>query len=169
MAKENVKLLAITTVIFALFSIIFFGLSVTSIGKYRAQRERVHHMEQKIVAGKKEILKVPETIGKLRIADKEKQELEVELAELTETNEELNTEFNELQKEYTVLTIAKAVLDTEKAGYTKNLIEARQAVEELRKKSGSAYRGIDTPEKDLSAETTPDDTKEEIPLKNVWE
>ncbi len=169
MATGNVKLFAITTVLFALFGIMFFGLSVTSIGKYKAQKGRVHGLEQKMLAGKKEILKVPEMIANLRNADKEKHELESQVAELTETNEELNTEFAELQKEHTTLTIAKAVLETDKAGYTKNLIEARQAVEELRNKLSTNDGGISTFEEDLSIETTPDDIIEEKLPKNVWE
>lgn len=169
MATGNVKLFAITTVLFALFGIIFFGLSVTSIGKYKAQKGRVHGLEQKMLAGKKEILKVPEMIANLRNADKEKHELESQVAELTETNEELNAEFTELQKEHTTLTIAKAVLETDKAGYTKNLIEARQAVEELRNKLSTNHGEISTFEEDLSIETTPDDIIEEKLPKNVWE
>jgi vacuolar-type H+-ATPase subunit I/STV1 len=134
MAQGNVKLFAITTVLFAVFGIIFFGLSITSIGKYQGQRQRVHHLEQKILAGKKEMLKVPEMIGKLRKADKTNKEFEVQVAGLTESNGELEEELTELQKELTTVTIAKAVLETDKAGYTKNLIEARQTVEELRAK-----------------------------------
>jgi len=134
MATPKVKLFAITTVIFAIFGIVFFALSVTSIGKYKGQKTRVEHLEHKILAGKTEMLKVPEMIGKLRVADKAKVDLDVEIADLTVTNEELTGELQELQKENTILSVAKAVLETDKAGYTKNLVEARQAVEELRQK-----------------------------------
>jgi hypothetical protein len=41
-----------------------------------------------------------------------------------------------------MVTIAKLVLETDKAGYTKNLIEARQAVEELREQMGTSDGGI---------------------------
>ncbi|MBT6229686.1 MAG: hypothetical protein HOI47_23840, partial [Candidatus Scalindua sp.] len=51
MAKGNVKLFATTTAFFAVFAIIFFTLSITAIGKYTAQKKRVHHMEQQILAG----------------------------------------------------------------------------------------------------------------------
>jgi hypothetical protein len=132
MAQGNFKLFAITTVLFAVFGIIFFGLSITSIGKYQGQKERVHKLEQKILAGKKEILKVPEMIGRLRDTDKANKQLGIQVAELTETKEELDGELAELQKELTTVKIAKAVLETDRAGYTKNLIEARQTVEELR-------------------------------------
>jgi hypothetical protein len=49
----------------------------------------------------------------------------------------MTSELNELQKELTSVTIAKLVLETDKAGYTKNLIEARQTVEELRSQLGT--------------------------------
>lgn len=132
MAQGKFKLFAVTTAFFAIFAIIFFALSVTSIEKFRAQKKRAHHLEQKILAGKKEMMKVPEVIGKLRVADKTNNELTSEVADLKEANEEMETELTDLQKELTTVTIAKAVLDVERAGYTKNLVEARQAVEELR-------------------------------------
>jgi len=141
MAKGNVKIFATTTAFFAVFAIIFFTLSITSIGKYTAQKKRVHHMEQQILAGKTEILKVPEMIGKLRVADKTNRQLETQVAELTEASEEYDEELAELQKELTTVTIAKLVLETDKAGYTKNLIEARQAVEELREQMSSSDGG----------------------------
>ena len=77
MAKGNVKLFATTTAFFAVFAIIFFTLSITAIGKFTAQKKRVHHMEQQILAGKTEILKVPTMIGELRKADKEKKQLNI--------------------------------------------------------------------------------------------
>ncbi len=155
MGAPKVKLFAITTVIFAIFSIVFFALSVTSIGKYKGKIDVVEHLEHKILAGKAEMLKVPEVIGKLRIADKAKMDLDVEVADLTEANEELTGELQELQKENTVLTIAKAVLETDKAGYTKNLVEARQAVEELRQKLSTNDGGFFI-EEDLSIDTSSD-------------
>ncbi len=132
MAHGKVKLFATTTAFFAVFAIIFFTLAITSIGKYTAQLKRVHHMEQQILAGKVEILKVPEMIGKLRVADKEKADLEMQVADLTEASEEFDGELADLQKELTLATVAKLVLEADKAGYTKNLIEARQAVDEMR-------------------------------------
>ncbi|GAX63022.1 D-alanine-D-alanine ligase and related ATP-grasp enzymes [Candidatus Scalindua japonica] len=132
MATGKVKIFATTTAFFAVFAIIFFTLAITSIGKYTAQLKRVHHMEQQILAGKTEILKVPDMIMKLSKVDKQNKELEMQVAELTEASEELDGELAELQNELTVVTVAKLVLETDKAGYTKNLIEARQAVQELR-------------------------------------
>ena len=132
MAKGNVKLFATTTAFFAVFAIIFFTLSITAIGKFTAQKKRVHHMEQQILAGKTEILKVPEMIGELRKADTANKQLEMEIADLTESSEEFDGELADLQKELTLMTVANLVLEADKAGYTKNLIEARQAVEELR-------------------------------------
>lgn len=137
MAQGKVKIFATTTAFFAVFAIIFFALSITSIGKYTAQLKRVHHMEQQILAGKAELLKVPEMIGKLRKADKTNMELEMQVAELTEASGEMEEELTELQKELTTVTVAKLVLETDKAGYTKNLVEARQAVEELREQLGT--------------------------------
>ena len=163
MFQGKAKLFAITTVLFAVFGIIFFGLAITSIGKYQGQKTRVHHMEQKILAGKKEMLKVPEMIGKLRVADKTNLDFEVQVADLTEANEEITSELAELQKEYTILTVAKAVLETDKAGYTKNLIEARQAVEELRNSLSPNDGGMDTHESELSIEVEPEEILELIP------
>jgi chromosome segregation ATPase len=163
MLQGKVKLFAITTVLFAVFGVIFFGLAITSIGKYQGQKTRVHHMEQKILAGKKEMLKVPEMIGKLRVADKTNRDFEVQVADLTETNEEITSELAELQKEYTILTVAKAVLEIDKAGYTKNLIEARQAVDELRNSLSPNDGGMDTHESELSIEVDPDEILELIP------
>ncbi|MFQ5713518.1 MAG: hypothetical protein ACE5GU_05760 [Candidatus Scalinduaceae bacterium] len=162
MATGNVKLFAITTVLFAVFGIIFFGLAITTIGKYTGQKQRVHHLEQKILAGKQEILKVPEMIGKLRVADKTNKELETTVADLTETNEEMESELTELQKELTIVTIAKAVLETDKAGYTKNLIEARQAVEELRKQLDATDGGARIDDVSLDGELTIDIPHSEI-------
>ena len=163
MLQGKVKLFAITTVLFAVFGVIFFGLSITTIGKYQGQKTRVHHMEQKILAGKKEMLKVPEMIGKLRVADKANLDLTTQVADLTEANEEITSELEGLQKEYTVLTIAKAVLEIDKAGYTKNLIEARQAVEELRNSLSPNDGGTDSHESELSIEVDPDEILEMIP------
>ncbi len=137
MAKGNVKLFATTTAFFAVFAIIFFTLSITAIGKYTAQKKRVHHMEQQILAGKTEILKVPVMIGELRKADKANKDLEMEVADLTEASEEFDGELADLQKELTLMTVANLVLEADKAGYTKNLIEARQAVTELREEMGT--------------------------------
>ena len=137
MATGKVKIFATTTAFFAFFAIIFFTLAITAIGKYTAQLKRVHHMEQQILTGKAEILKVPEMIGKLRVADKEKASLEMQVAELTEVSEEVDGELADLQKELTLMTVAKLVLEADKAGYTKNLIEARQAVTELKEQMGT--------------------------------
>ncbi len=132
MATGKVKIFATTTAFFAVFAIIFFTLAITAIGKYTAQLKRVHHMEQQILTGKAEILKVPVMIGKLRDADKDKASLEMQVAELTEASEEFDGELADLQKELTLMTVANLVLEADKAGYTKNLIEARQAVTELK-------------------------------------
>ncbi len=137
MATGKVKIFATTTALFAVCAIIFFTLAITAIGKYTAQLKRVHHMEQQILAGKAEMLKVPEIISELRKADKEKSELEMQVAELTEASEDFDAELADLQKELTLVTVAKLVLETDKAGYTKNLIEARQAVEELKEQLGT--------------------------------
>lgn len=132
MATGKVKIFATTTAFFAVFAIIFFTLAITAIGKYTAQLKRVHHMEQQILAGKAEILKVPVMISELRKADKASKQLETQVAELTEASQEQEEQLTELQKELTIITVAKLVLETDKAGYTKNLVEARQAVAELR-------------------------------------
>jgi predicted nucleic acid-binding Zn-ribbon protein len=177
MAQGNSKLFAITTALFVVLAIIFFTLSITTIGKFTAQKKRVHHMEQQMLAGKSEIMKVPEMIGKLRVADKTNKELESQVADLTESSEEMTSELNELQKELTTVTIAKLVLETDRAGYTKNLIEARQAVRELREHGSTDY-SIDEIEETLiepSHEATPEaihepaESKESIPSENVWE
>ncbi len=162
MLTGNAKIFAITTVLFAVIGIICFGLAVTTIGKYTGQKQRVHHLEQKILAGKQEILKVPEMIGKLRVADKANKEFEVQVAELTESNEEMESELTELQKELTIVTIAKAVLETDKGGYTKNLIEARQAVEELRKQLGATDGGARVDDVSFHGELTIDIPHSEI-------
>jgi len=160
MAGGNVKLFSITTVFFAICAILFFGLSVTSLQKYTAQKKRVHHMEQKILAGKKEVMKVPEMIGKLRKADKESRELKSQMADLTESNEELNSELEEVKTELTTVTIAKAVLETDRAGYTKNLIEARQAVEELKNQLSTNDGGLGMYEEESSTESLSDEVEE---------
>ena len=148
MAKGNVKLFATTTAFFAVFAIIFFTLSITAIGKYTAQKKRVHHMEQQILAGKTEILKVPTMIGELRKADKQNNQLQMEVADLTEASEEFDGELADLQKELTIMTVANLVLKADKAGYTKNLIEARQAVTELREEMGTNDGGTRIEDRD---------------------
>lgn len=182
MAQENSKLFAITTALFVVLFVIFFTLSLVSIGQFTAQKKRVYHMEQQMLAGKSEIMKVPEMIGKLRVTDKTNKQLETQVAELTESNEEKDAEVSELQKELTTVKIAKLVLETDKAGYTKNLIEARQTVEELRNQlstndGGSNIDEVDEIEETLiesSHETThepeAEDASKKTPLiKNVWE
>lgn len=175
MMQGNTKIFAITTAFFAIFAIIFFALSVTSLGKFTAQKKRVHHLEQKILAGKKEIMKVPEMIGKLRVADKTNKELESQVADLTEANGEMEAELAELQKELTTVTIAKLVLETDKAGYTKNLVEARQAVRELMELGTTEYRLDETEEIPHETETThesahePAESEAETLPENVWE
>ncbi len=137
MATGKVKIFATTTAFFAVFAIIFFTLAITAIGKYTAQLKRVHHMEQQILTGKAEILKVPVMIGKLRDSDKEKAGLEMQIADLTEASEEFDGELADLQKELTLMTVANLVLEADKTGYTKNLIEARQAVTEMKEEMGT--------------------------------
>ena len=137
MATGKVKIFATTTALFAVCAVIFFTLAITAIGKYTAQLKRVHHMEQQILTGKAEILKVPEMISQIRKADKTNKNLEMEIADLTEASEEFDSELADLQKELTLMTVAKLVLEADKAGYTKNLIEARQAVTELKEQMGT--------------------------------
>lgn len=153
MATGKVKIFATTTALFAVCAIIFFTLAITAIGKYTAQLKRVHHMEQQILAGKAEILKVPEMIGQIRDADKEKGQLEMQIADLTEESEEFDGELADMQKELTLMTVAKLVLETDKAGYTKNLIEARQAVKELREEMGTNDGGTRIDDLDEIEET----------------
>ncbi|MBS1259678.1 MAG: hypothetical protein MAG551_02753 [Candidatus Scalindua arabica] len=175
MAQGNSKFFAITTALFVVLAIMFFTLSLTSIGKFTAQKKRVHHMEMQMLAGKSEMLKVPEIIGKLRVADKTNKELESQVADLTEESEEMTSELNELQKELTTVTIAKLVLETDKAGYTKNLIEARQTVEELRNQLSTGDGGANIDEVDEMIESPHEETTHEsesssdIPSGNVWE
>ena len=175
MAQGNSKIFAITTALFVVLAIIFFTLSITTIGKFTAQKKRVHHMEQQMLAGKSEIMKVPEIIGKLRVADKTNQELESQVADLTESSEEMTSELNELQKELTSVTIAKLVLQTDKAGYTKNLIEARHTVEELRNQLSTNDGGSNLDEVDEMIESPhetthePEASSEKVPSGNVWE
>jgi chromosome segregation ATPase len=153
MATGKVKIFATTTALFAVCAVIFFTLAITAIGKYTGQLKRVHHMEQQILTGKAEILKVPEMIGQLRKADKEKASLEMQVAELTEASEEFDAELADLQKELTLATVAKLVLEADKAGYTKNLIEARQAVEEMKEEMGTNDGGIRIDDLDAIEET----------------
>lgn len=153
MATGKVKIFATTTALFAFCAIIFLTLAITAIGKYTAQLKRVHHMELQILAGKTEILKVPEMIGKLRVADKTNNELQMEVADLTEASEEFDGALADLQKELTIVTVAKLVLEADKAGYTKNLIEARQAVTELREQMGATDGGIRIDDLDEIEET----------------
>ena len=183
MAQGKVKIFAITTALFVVTTLIFVPLSLTAIGKYTAQLKRVHHMEQQILAGKSEMLKVPEMIGKLRVADKTNKELEMQVADLTEASTEFEEELAGLQVELTSVTVAKLVLETDKAGYTQNLIEARQAATELREQLGTNDGGtllseLDGIEKTLvelsyESETTahePVDNSKGIQLiGNVWE
>lgn len=153
MATGKVKIFATTTALFAVCAVIFLTLAITAIGKFTAQQKRVHHMEQQILAGKAEILKVPEMIGKLRVADKTNKELQMEVADLTEASEEFDGALADLQKELTIVTVAKLVLEADKAGYTKNLIEARQAVTELREQMGATDGGIRIDDLDEIEET----------------
>ncbi len=66
----------------------------------------------------------------------------MQIADLTEASEEFDGELADLQKELTLATVANLVLEADKAGYTKNLIEARQAVDELREEMSANDGGV---------------------------
>ena len=51
------------------------------------------------------------------------------------------------------MTVAKLVLEADKAGYTKNLIEARQAVTELKEQMGTNDGGTRIDDLDAIEET----------------
>ena len=79
----------------------------------------------------------------------------------------MESELTELNKELTIVTIAKLVLETDKAGYTKNLVEARQAVRELREHGSTDYN-IEEEEIEETLHEAESETTHE-PLDNVWE
>ncbi len=107
----------------------------------------------------------------------------MQVADLTEASTEFEEELAGLQAELTSVTVAKLVLETDKAGYTHNLIEARQAAEELREQLGTNDGGTRLSELDGIEETlvelsyegeTPayepiDNSKGSQLIRNVWE
>ena len=59
-------------------------------------------------------------------------------------------------------------LETDRAGYTKNLVEARQAVRELREHGSTDYI-IEEIEETPEATHEPAESKGDVPSGNVWE
>ena len=125
------KGLTIIAIFLGLLSILCLGLALTTATKYRTQRHRVLELEEKVVAGKGELLKVPQLQLKIQGEQKQRRTVEEELAGLKEEKDALAAEYEGFKKEYELLAAAKAVAGRELQQREIALTEARRNVAEL--------------------------------------
>lgn len=125
------KGLTIIAIFLGLLSILCLGLALTTATKYRTQRHRVLELEEKVVAGKGELLKVPQLQLKIQGEQKQRRTVEEELAGLKEEKDALAAEYEGFKKEYELLAAAKAVAGRELQQREIALTEARRNVAAL--------------------------------------
>lgn len=96
---EHVKTRIILTIIIGLFGLMCFGFAVTVTDKYKTQRDRANLLEKKLVAGKEEILKIPEMREKLIQAEENAASAQSELQSVQEELDETTAQLEEAQGE----------------------------------------------------------------------
>lgn len=129
---EHVKTRIILTIIIGLFGLMCFGFAVTVTDKYKIQRDRANLLEKKLVAGKEEILKIPEMREKLIQAEENAASAQSELKsvqeELDETTAQLEEAQGELEDIKAQLAAAGAVPEE---GETISSAEVKEAEEKI--------------------------------------
>lgn len=107
------KGLTIIAILLGLVTILFGGLAITATSKYRTQRHRVTELEERLMAGKAELLKVPQVQLKLQEEQKNLKDKEEEINTVKEEVESLRSELEDLKHEHELLAAGKAVSDRE--------------------------------------------------------
>lgn len=125
------KGLTIIAILMGLVSILCLGLAVTATSKYRTQRSRVVELEERIMSGKGELLKVPQVQLKLQEEQKRVRTVEEELAGVKEEKDALVKEYEEFRHGNELLAAAKAVSDRTVQQLEVALKEARVSVAQL--------------------------------------
>lgn len=115
MANAKPKTGIILAIMFGLFGIMCACLAITATDKYRTQKARVKQLEQKLAAGKQEVIKVPTLQLQTMAAQDKKRMIESDLEGVTEEKDELSSECDELKSELKVMKIAEIYYGSEKA------------------------------------------------------
>ncbi len=107
------KGLTIVAILMGLIAILGLGLAITATSKYRTQRHRVTELEERLMAGKAELVKVPQVQLKLQEEQKKLKDKEDEINGVKEELESLRSEHENLVHEHELLAAAKAISDRE--------------------------------------------------------
>lgn len=105
------KGLTIITILAGLITLLCVGLALTATSKYRTQRHRVTELEERLMAGKAELVKVPQVQLKLQEEQKKLKGKEEEINNVKGETESLRSEYENLKHEHELLGAAKAVSD----------------------------------------------------------
>lgn len=126
MANGKPKSGIILAIMFGLFGILCACLAITATDKYRTQRTRVKQLEQKLAAGKQEVIKVPTLQLQTMEAESKKKIAEIDLQSTTEERDGLTTQCVELKTELQTMKIAEAYYGSERANMLKTISELRE-------------------------------------------
>ncbi len=107
------KGLTIIAILMGLITIFCAGLALTATSKYRTQRHRVTELEERLMAGKTELLKVPQVQLKLQEEQKKLKGKEQEISSAKDEAESLKSEVESLKHDQELLGAGKAVSDRE--------------------------------------------------------
>ncbi|MBI2559556.1 MAG: hypothetical protein HYW14_00265 [Planctomycetes bacterium] len=135
MANAKPKTGVILAIMFGLFGILCACLAITATDKYRTQKARVKRLEQKLAAGKQEVIKVPTLQLQAMEAEGKKKSLESDLEGLTTERDELSSQCDELKTELQTMKIAEAYYASEKANMVKTIGELREKLSVVAKAS----------------------------------
>ncbi len=126
MANEKPKTGVILAIMFGLFGMLCACLSITATDKYRTQKARVKRLEQKLAAGKQEVIKVPTLQLQAMDAQDKKSRAEKELVDVTGEKDTLGSQCDELKTQLQTMKIAEAYYESEKANMVKTISELRE-------------------------------------------
>jgi chromosome segregation ATPase len=107
------KGITIIAILFGLIAMLSAGLAVTATSKYRTQRHRVTELEERLMAGKAELVKVPKVQLALQEEQKKLKGKEDEINSAKEELESLRSEYEGFKHEHELLGLAKVVSDRE--------------------------------------------------------
>ncbi len=125
------KGLTIITILMGLITILFAGLALTATSKYRTQRHRVTELEEKLLAGRAELVKIPQIQLQVQEEQRNAKEKEEEIVGVKDELESLQLEYDDFKHEHELLAVAKAVSDRELQQREIALQEARATVAAL--------------------------------------
>lgn len=125
------KGLTIIAILMGLITILCVGLALTATSKYRTQRHRVTELEERLMAGKAELVKVPQVQLALQEEQKKLKGKDDEINTVKEEMESVRSELENLKNEHGLLAAAKAVSDVGLQQTSVALQEARVRVARL--------------------------------------